>query len=264
VVRAAGLVDSIAMQTATLRVLAFAASTLAAAAVANAPRPARAAADPPTVAVLYFDYEGKDGELGLLKKGLAQMLISDLSATTSVRVVERDRLESVLGELKLQQSAKIDQASAVKAGKLLGARYLVLGGYFDVMKTLRTDARVVEVETGRVLQSFGANGKPDDFLALEQKLAGDLVKYFETSLPAAPSKTPPPSGKTPTGNESPPPKPRPKRPPTMKASTVVEYGRALNLKDKGDKAGAKEALAKVLKEQPDFGLAAEDLALLTR
>jgi len=248
------------MQTATLRVLAFAASTLAAAAVANVPRPARAAADPPTVAVLYFDYEGKDGELGLLKKGLAQMLISDLSGTTSVRVVERDRLESVLGELKLQQSTKIDPASAVKAGKLLGARYLVLGGYFDVMKMLRTDARVVEVETGRVLQSFGANGKPDDFLQLEQKLAADLTKFFE-NMPAPAAKTP----KTPTGgNEVTPPKPRPKRPPAMKASTVVEYGRALNLKDKGDKAGAKEALAKVLKEQPDFGLAAEDLAMLTR
>jgi TolB-like protein len=245
------------MQTATptLRLLAFAASTVAAAAVANAPRIARAASDPPTVAVLYFDYEGKDAELGLLKKGLAQMLISDLSGTTSVRVVERERLESVLGELKLQATNKIDQASAVKAGKLLGARYLVLGGYFDVMKMLRTDARVVEVETGRVLQSFGANGKPDEFLVLEQKLAGDLVKFFETKLPAAPA---------PTKAENTPPKPRPKRPATLKANTVVEYGRALNLKDKGDKAGAKEALAKVLKEQPDFGLAAEDLALLTR
>src|SRR3954462_15487681 len=103
----------------------------------------------PTVAILYFDYSGKDPEMGVLKKGLAQMLISDLSGMESVRLVERDRLEEVLAELKLGQTTKIDPQSAAKVGKLLGARYMVLGGYFDLMQTLRADARVVEVETGK-------------------------------------------------------------------------------------------------------------------
>src|SRR5215468_2522022 len=139
-------------------------------------RPARAAApgEAPTAAVLYFDYDGKDAELALLRKGLAQMLISDLAGNESIRVVERERLQDVLAELKLQASSKIDQASAVKAGKLLGARYLVLGAYFDVMKSFRADARIVDVETGQVLFSSGGTAKPDDVLLLEQKLAGDL------------------------------------------------------------------------------------------
>src|SRR5215831_7380225 len=139
--------------------------------------------DAPTAAVLYFDYDGKDAELALLRKGLAQMLISDLAASDAIRVVERERLQDVLGELKLQQSSKIDQASAVRAGKLLGARYLVLGAYFDVMKSLRADARIVDVETGQVLFSAGGTAKPDDVLVLEQKLAGELGRYFATNLP---------------------------------------------------------------------------------
>src|SRR4051812_39755191 len=102
-------------------------------------RPA-AAADPVTVAVLYFDYDGKDTELAVLRKGLAQMLISDLLGTPTIRVVERDRLQEVLDELKLQATNKIEPATAVKAGKLLGARYLVLGGYFDVKQSFRADA----------------------------------------------------------------------------------------------------------------------------
>src|SRR5215470_4446689 len=100
-----------------------------------------AAAEAPSVAILYFDYDGKDADLALLRKGLAQMLISDLAGNTSVRIVERERLQEVLAELKLQSSAKIDPATAVKVGKLIGARYLVLGAYFDVMKTFRADAR---------------------------------------------------------------------------------------------------------------------------
>jgi TolB-like protein len=126
-------------------------------------------------------------------------MISDLSGTDAYRVVERERLEDVLGELKLQRSAHIDQASAVKAGKLLGAHYLVLGSYFDVMKQLRVDARIVEVETGRVLQSVGATGQPEDFVGLEQKLATDLGKHLTSAaswprpsrLPAKPRRRSP-------------------------------------------------------------------------
>src|ERR1044071_4604383 len=72
------------------------------------------AAPKPPVAVLYFDYSGKDDQLGLLRKGLAQMMISDLSAVDAIQLVERDRLEEILAELKLGQSHKIDPASAAK------------------------------------------------------------------------------------------------------------------------------------------------------
>lgn len=208
---------------------------------------ARAAAEPATVAVLYFDYDGKDVELAMLRKGLAQMLISDLVATPAIRVVERDRLQEVIGELKLQATSKIDQASAVKAGKLLGARYLVVGGYFDVLGQFRTDARVLDVETGKVMFSAGATGKPDEFLTLEQKLAGELGKYFTTSLP--------PVKATVTA---------PKPPARLKASTVIAYGKALDALDAGDKQTAKQRLAQVVKEQPDFRLAQLDVDKLMK
>ena len=71
--------------------------------------------------MLYFDYSGKDQDLGVLRKGLAQMLISDLAGLESVRLVERDRLEEILAELKLAQSGKLDPQAAAKVGKLLGA-----------------------------------------------------------------------------------------------------------------------------------------------
>ena len=42
------------------------------------------------------------------------------------------------------------------------------------------------------------------------------------------------------------------------------YGRALDAIDNGDKGKAKESLAKVLKDQPDFQLASFDLDKLMR
>jgi TolB-like protein len=200
--------------------------------------------EPPVVAVLYFDYEGKDAELAMLKKGLASMLISDIAGLDSIRVVERDRLESVMGELKLQATNKIDQTTAVKAGKLLGAKYLVLGGYFDVMKKLRIDTRVIEVETGKIVLSIGTNGKPEDFLDLEQKIAADLTAHF--------TKVAPPSGAAPK-------KARPKRPAKLMAKTAIAYGKALAAMDSGDKKAAEAGLKQVVAEQPDFELAQLDL-----
>jgi len=157
-----------------------------------------AAEPPPTVAVLYFDYTGKDQELEVLRKGLAQMLISDLSGTDTIRVVERDRLEDILTELKLQGSGKIDPKSAAKLGKLLGAKYLVVGGYFDLQGVLRVDARIVDVETGRVVKSFGTNGKPGDFLPVEQTMATNLGQWFSANVSAAAPATPTTAPATPT------------------------------------------------------------------
>jgi len=214
--------------------------------------PASAADAPsvPTVAILYFDYQGKTDELGMLRKGLAQMLVSDLAGGPSFAVVERERLEEVLAEQKLSRSASFDAATAARIGRLLGARFLVLGGFFDLAGTLRVDARVVEVETGKVVKSVGAGGTLDDFLAVEQKVSSDLRAILEARLPppaAAPRRVAPP-----------------KPPARLPASTATRYSRALDAKDRGDRDAARAGLTAVLKEQPDFVLASIELDRLVR
>jgi TolB-like protein len=221
--------------------------------------------DQATVAILYFDYTGKDEELGVLKKGLAQMLISDLATVDRIRIVERDRLEEILAELKLGQSGKIDPQSAAKVGKLLGARYMVLGGYFDLKEALRIDARVVEVETGKIIRSTGAMGVAQDFLGVEQKVSGELAKILTSDdIKGTPVK---PDGKSDDkGTPSTAPKPRDKvaPPARLKTKTAVAYAKALDAIDRKDKPAAEQALTAVLKEQPDFTLAAIDVKRLRR
>jgi TolB-like protein len=208
----------------------------------------------PTMAVLYFDYDGEDAQLGLLRKGLAQMLTSDLSSNLFdlVELVERQKLQAVLEEQQLQQTDKIDRRTAVRIGKLLGARFLVLGAYFGISNTLRADARIIEVETGKVVLSVGANGKPDDFMPLEQKLAEDISRMLAPRLPPQPPPRP----------EDPPPPPKPiklKPPKQLKTQTAIRYSKALDAIDKKDQATAKKELQAVVQEQPDFTLASADL-----
>ncbi len=209
--------------------------------------PALAEAAAPTVAILYFDYQGKSEEMQMLKKGLAQMLISDLSGSDKYQIVERDRLQEIIDELKLGRSKSIDKKTAAKIGKLLGARYMVLGGYFDVMGMLRLDARVVEVETGKVLKSVGSHGAPDTFMDLEQKLSAELATILDTQLEAT---------------KAPPKRKRTKRAKKLPMKTALTYSKALDAKDRGDKKAAKQHLKEVVKAQPDFSLAQLDLTQL--
>jgi TolB-like protein len=204
---------------------------VAALAIAAPVQPAHAQSKP-TVAVLYFDYGGSESELGVLRKGLAQMMISDLSSLDAIQLVERSRLEEILAELKLGQSNKIDAATAARAGKLLGARYMVLGSYFDLKGSLRVDARVVEVETGKVVQSVGATGEADDFLALEQKLVAGVSTILDKQLAVPPPRTPR--------------APRVAPPARLSRRTALLYSRALHDLDAGDRPKAKDKLKQVI------------------
>ena len=55
-----------------------------------------AADPPPTVAVLYFDNNSPNREYDVLQKGLADMLVTDLSQVESLQVVEREKLQALV------------------------------------------------------------------------------------------------------------------------------------------------------------------------
>jgi TolB-like protein len=219
------------------------------------------AADKPTVAVLYFGYGGKTPEMEVLRKGLAQMMISDLSGFGTVRLVERDRLQEILDELNLAQSSKFDAATVAKVGKLLGAQYLVMGDYFDLLNNLRVDARVIEVQTGQIIRSLGARGSADEFFTLEQKLSQDINKVLEELVAKAPEPTPKPAPQ-PSGSPGAPQPSRMARRLTVK--TALRYSKALDAKDRKDVETAKKELTAVIAEEPDFVLASADLARLMK
>jgi TolB-like protein len=130
---------------------------------------------PKTVAVLYFDNNTGRADYDPFGRGISAMLITDLSAVSQIRIVEREKLQSVLDEQHLQQSSMFDPATAVKAGKLLGAEYLLTGAFSAVDPQMRIDTRVIRVETGEVVRTSKVQGKSDDFFSLQQKLAKELV-----------------------------------------------------------------------------------------
>lgn len=65
-------------------------------------------------------------------------------------VVERAQLLRVLEELHIGSSSLADEQTRLRVGKLLGARFMVFGGYQTIGGTMRLDLRLVDVETGKI------------------------------------------------------------------------------------------------------------------
>ncbi len=159
---------------AMLAVLAIAAPSLASA----------QGASKPTVAVLYFNNSAigsANAELQPLSKGIADMLIGELAANPNIRVVERDQIQKVLDEQKLSTDGKLDNETAVKVGKLVGAHYMVTGGFVtDRSGRMRFTARVFNTETSLIVFPTAGGptgvveGKIDNFMELVNELAAKI------------------------------------------------------------------------------------------
>lgn len=121
-----------------------------------------------------------------LGKGIADVLITELSANMAIRVLERDRVQQLMDEQNLGASGRVDKATAVQVGKLLGVHHMIFGGFIvDAKGQMRLDARAVNVETSEIEHVESVTDKSDNLLAILSTLADKLNKGMK--LPAMPA-----------------------------------------------------------------------------
>lgn len=120
-----------------------------------------------------------------LGKGIADVLITELAANNSIRVVERDRIQQLMDEQNLGASGRVDKATAVQVGKILGVHHMIFGGFIiDPKGQMRLDARAVNVETSEIEHVESVTDKADNMLAVISSMADKLNKGMK--LPPMP------------------------------------------------------------------------------
>jgi len=118
-----------------------------------------------------------------LTAGFPSMMINYLSGTTDLQVIERQRIDWLLKELKLQRKGDmVDQSTAVRTGKVLGAISVLFGTYTVLEDRIRIGARLVKVETSEILLAEEVMGDPDDFFELVQDLGEKVTRAINVEL----------------------------------------------------------------------------------
>lgn len=207
--------------------------------------PLMAADSSQTIAVLDFTNNSllNKAEFESLSKGLAEMLISELSQVPALEVVERQKLNALLAEMQLAQTGLISETSTAKIGQLLGAQYLVLGSFMAVPgNKIRIDARSVHVETGKTLLAEKSEGNTKDILKLINKLSTKIlerlqVKFASSMLASARATSP---------------------------EAIQAFSLGLNYEDLGNKAQALKMYQQALKLDKNLQVAQKRLDSLSK
>jgi tetratricopeptide (TPR) repeat protein len=193
-------------------------------------------ADEKTVAVTSFKNLGSD-ELAPLGKGMAAMLISDLSKVPDLKVVDRIKLQALLQEMNLGSTGLVDTNTAPRVGRLLKARHVTSGSLADLERENLQIASVVvdSHQKAGLVSSQDARGELKRFYDLEKKIACQIIQALGRDCRSVPD------GFYIIHTRSMP--------------ALVFYSRGLDEFDKQNYDEARDLFQKSLDEDPKFDLA---------
>lgn len=148
------------------------------------------------VALLPFQNRGDaPGANKPFNRAIMAMIATDLAQVPSLKVLERQRIDTLMQEIKLSDSGLIDRDTAVRGGRLLGAGTVIIGSVYngappDQVYTgeakYTISATVSDVERGGLIGVQEAYGQAREFLELEKQIVhGILDTLGVTEIPAA-------------------------------------------------------------------------------
>jgi TolB-like protein len=194
-------------------------------------------------AVLPFESQqsfGLDQEsLGALGGGIAQIMASELGRSPGGSAAPRTTTAGAITSQELGRNTRIDAATAAKIGKMVGARYVIMGNFVDYYGKFRLNVRVIDAETGKILKGF-SNDDPstqgrEQIYPVTQALAQRILE--ELKLPPGPASTD-----------------------TVSSAAVIAFSLGLQAEDAGNKARAASLFERALQGAPDFPEAKDALA----
>jgi tetratricopeptide (TPR) repeat protein len=141
---------------------------------------------PMTIAVLPLKFTGSDSSLMPLERGLADLMVTDLSRSPQLTILERDRVQALLDEISLSKGGRVDAATSVRTGKIMRAGRVIAGGVSQLGgRSIRIDAAVVDVPTTLAGDPVQAEDQLDALFNMEKKVVLGIYEKLGIRLTPA-------------------------------------------------------------------------------
>ncbi len=188
-----------------------------------------------------YGQEAEDFEA--LRVGLQQILMTELARNPALRVVERSQPNALIAEQDLGAAGRVDPETAARVGRIVGAKFMVLGGFVDWFGDFRLDARIVDCETTEIINAIGVRERREELYQLIVDLTGRLTN--DVNLPSLEIE----AELEEQAREIP-------------VDALTLFSRAVFFEDRGDSERAKEFYTRARDVFPDYTEATERLQQL--
>lgn len=197
-------------------------------------------AQKPAISILYFENSSVDKK-DSFSKALTEMVISSLSEIEEIQIIEREKMNNVVDEMRLGMTGLVDERSAPKIGNILGAKYIVSGNLLIAGNAINVSYKLTEVETAKIIGGGNISGGIADIISVQYELSVDILESLKKVFPSIKSTI--------------------KKVKTrISYNAAVDYGSALEFKDTGDYKKAQELLNKLIGKNPEFANAKGELS----
>jgi TolB-like protein len=191
-----------------------------------------------TVAVMPFGYTGTNVQIQPLSRGFAQLVVTDLAKSRQIRVLERERMQAMMNEMRLSDSGRADPQAALRSGRMLRASRVVQGTLTERGSDLLVSAAVVDVASAGVAASTNNSDALNRLFDLEKQVVLSIFTNLGIQLSdqerAAIAQRP-----------------------TQNLQAFLAYSRGLEAQDRGDYSGARDAFGEAAGLDPSFRAAAQ-------
>jgi len=139
---------------------------------------------PPLMTLAVLGFQAGEGVPEDIGRKIDALVFANLSSKPELQLVERERLDAVLGELELGLAGITSANEALQVGKLVGARVLVTGQVFSTNGDLIIVARIIGTETSRVFGEAVKVPSADEPTDATRELADMIAANIERNARA--------------------------------------------------------------------------------
>lgn len=117
--------------------------------------------------IVVADFLNQNNQKTRLSNFISENIIVTLikESDSNIKILERQRLNSVLEEQDRMTSGVLKQETSQKIGELLGADSIIIGKYYNIKKEIHLIAKLVSIETGYIHTAHKIKIKKDDVVS---------------------------------------------------------------------------------------------------
>lgn len=113
------------------------------------------------------DFLNQNNQKTRLSNFISENVIVSLTneSSSNIKILERQRLNSVLEEQDRITSGVLKKETSEKIGELLGADSIIIGKYYNIKKDIHLIAKLVSIETGYIHSAVRIKIKKDNIIS---------------------------------------------------------------------------------------------------